>query len=124
MKSCAKPREEEQTNIIAKPGLRLSEAVPHFPGVISAPWADMGNTNVSVCGSNITRQFGNTTAFSAPAATHGRAFGIMPIPNEDEEQQCGHEVPCLGCDLSKQLAPVQNSCGDDWGQRGYFLDVV
>ena len=44
----------------------------------------------------------------------------MPIPNEDEEQRCGHKVPCLGCDLSKQLAPVQNSCGDDWGQRGYF----
>jgi hypothetical protein len=48
----------------------------------------------------------------------------MPIPNEDEdedeEQQRGHEAPCLGCDLSKQLAPVQNSCADDWRQRGYF----
>jgi C1A family cysteine protease len=46
--------------------------------------------------------------------------GIMPIPKENEEQQGGHEVLCLGYDLSKQLALIQNSWGAAWGQRGYF----
>jgi hypothetical protein len=46
--------------------------------------------------------------------------GIMPIPKPGEQQQGGHEVLCLGYDLPKQLALIQNSWGSGWGQRGYF----
>jgi C1A family cysteine protease len=46
--------------------------------------------------------------------------GIMPIPKRGEEQQGGHEVVCLGYDLEKQIALIQNSWGDGWGQKGYF----
>jgi C1A family cysteine protease len=46
--------------------------------------------------------------------------GVMPIPKPGEQQQGGHEVLCLGYDLAKQTALIQNSWGDDWGQRGYF----
>jgi hypothetical protein len=46
--------------------------------------------------------------------------GIMPVPQPGEEQQGGHEVLCLGYDMTKQLALMQNSWGDGWGQRGYF----
>jgi C1A family cysteine protease len=46
--------------------------------------------------------------------------GIMPIPKPGEEQQGGHEVLCLGYDYPNQLALIQNSWGDSWGQRGYF----
>jgi C1A family cysteine protease len=46
--------------------------------------------------------------------------GVMPIPNPGEPQQGGHEVLCLGYDLQNRLALIQNSWGDDWGQRGYF----
>jgi len=46
--------------------------------------------------------------------------GIMPVPQLSESQQGGHEVLCLGYDLPKQLALIQNSWGDSWGQRGYF----
>jgi C1A family cysteine protease len=46
--------------------------------------------------------------------------GIMPIPKAGEEQQGGHEVLCLGYDLSKEAALIQNSWGDGWGQKGYF----
>ena len=46
--------------------------------------------------------------------------GIMPIPKPGEEQQGGHEVLCLGYDLPKRLALIQNSWCDAWGQRGYF----
>jgi papain like protease len=53
--------------------------------------------------------------------------GIMPIPRPGERQQGGHEVLCLGYDLAKQLALIQNSWGEGWGQRGYFwmpFDVI
>ena len=43
--------------------------------------------------------------------------GIMPIPKPGEQQQGGHEVLCLGYDLSKQLALIQNSWGDGWGSE-------
>jgi C1A family cysteine protease len=46
--------------------------------------------------------------------------GIMPAPKPGEQQQGGHEVLCLGYDLAKQLALIQNSWGDGWGQKGYF----
>jgi C1A family cysteine protease len=46
--------------------------------------------------------------------------GMMPIPKSGEQQQGGHEVLCLGYDQTKQLALIQNSWGDGWGQRGYF----
>jgi len=46
--------------------------------------------------------------------------GIVPVPRPEEQQQGGHEVLCLGYDLPKQLALMQNSWGNDWGQRGYF----
>lgn len=46
--------------------------------------------------------------------------GIVPVPRPGEQQQGGHEVLCLGYDLPKQLALMQNSWGNDWGQRGYF----
>ena len=46
--------------------------------------------------------------------------GLMPIPLPGELPEGGHEVMCLGYDLPKQLALIQNSWGDAWGQRGYF----
>ena len=46
--------------------------------------------------------------------------GIMPVPKPGEPQQGGHEVLCLGYDIPRQLALIQNSWGEDWGQRGYF----
>jgi len=46
--------------------------------------------------------------------------GIMPIPTPSEQRQGGHEVLCLGYDLPRRLALIQNSWGDDWGQKGYF----
>jgi C1A family cysteine protease len=46
--------------------------------------------------------------------------GIMPIPQPGEQRQGGHEVLCLGYDQAKQVALIQNSWGDDWGERGYF----
>jgi C1A family cysteine protease len=46
--------------------------------------------------------------------------GIMPAPKPGERQQGGHEVLCLGYDRPKQLALLQNSWGDGWGQKGYF----
>ncbi len=53
--------------------------------------------------------------------------GVMPIPKLGEWQRGGHEVLCVGYDLPKQLALMQNSWGDGWGQGGYFwmpFDVV
>lgn len=46
--------------------------------------------------------------------------GIMLSPQSGEQEQGGHEVLCLGYDLPKQLALMQNSWGDGWGQHGYF----
>ena len=46
--------------------------------------------------------------------------GIVPIPQPGEQGLGGHEVLCLGYDLPKQLALMQNSWGSGWGQRGYF----
>lgn len=46
--------------------------------------------------------------------------GIMPIPKPGEQQQGGHEVLCLGYDFATQMALIQNSWGEDWGQQGYF----
>jgi C1A family cysteine protease len=46
--------------------------------------------------------------------------GLMPIPKPEELQPGGHEVLCVGYDMSKRLALMQNSWGDGWGQRGYF----
>jgi C1A family cysteine protease len=46
--------------------------------------------------------------------------GVMPIPQSGEQEQGGHEVLCLGYDMTRQLALMQNSWGDGWGQRGYF----
>ena len=48
------------------------------------------------------------------------ATGLMPIPKLGELQQGGHEVLCVGYDLPRQLALMQNSWGDAWGKRGYF----
>lgn len=48
------------------------------------------------------------------------ASGVMPVPKAGEERQGGHEVLCLGYDLPKQLALVQNSWGTGWGQKGFF----
>jgi C1A family cysteine protease len=53
--------------------------------------------------------------------------GIMPVPKRHEKRQGGHEVLCLGYDLAKRLALIQNSWGDGWGQKGYFwmpFDVI
>jgi hypothetical protein len=53
--------------------------------------------------------------------------GIMPIPKPGEAQQGGHEVLCVGYSLTNHMALIQNSWGDDWGQRGYFwmpLEVI
>lgn len=46
--------------------------------------------------------------------------GIMPIPQPGENEQGGHEVLCLGYDLARKLALIQNSWGDAWGQKGFF----
>ena len=46
--------------------------------------------------------------------------GIMPVPEPGESLLGGHEVLCLGYDLPKQLALIQNSWGDGWGIRGFF----
>ena len=41
--------------------------------------------------------------------------GVMPTPRVGEPPQGGHEVLCLGYDLPKQLALMQNSWGEAWG---------
>jgi C1A family cysteine protease len=46
--------------------------------------------------------------------------GITPIPNPDEQSEGGHEVLCLGYNLTNHRALIQNSWGDGWGERGYF----
>ena len=46
--------------------------------------------------------------------------GIVPSPQSDEPRQGGHAVLCLGYDFANQLALMQNSWGDGWGQEGYF----
>jgi C1A family cysteine protease len=46
--------------------------------------------------------------------------GVMPAPRVGEQPQGGHEVLCLGYDLPRQLALMQNSWGESWGQKGYF----
>jgi C1A family cysteine protease len=46
--------------------------------------------------------------------------GIVPSPQSDESRQGGHAVLCLGYDFANQLALMQNSWGDGWGQEGYF----
>jgi Papain family cysteine protease len=46
--------------------------------------------------------------------------GIMPIPKPNEQCLGGHETLCLGYDQSKQLALIQNSWSDSWGQKGFF----
>jgi C1A family cysteine protease len=46
--------------------------------------------------------------------------GIMTVPGAGEKVLGGHEVLCLGYDQTKQLALIQNSWGDSWGQKGYF----
>ncbi|MFZ0361446.1 MAG: C1 family peptidase [Terriglobales bacterium] len=46
--------------------------------------------------------------------------GIMPVPQVGEAEQGGHEVLCLGYDLGRKLALVQNSWGAEWGRKGYF----
>jgi len=46
--------------------------------------------------------------------------GVMPVPKPDEQEQGGHEALCLGYDLPRQLALMQNSWGESWGQKGYF----
>jgi C1A family cysteine protease len=46
--------------------------------------------------------------------------GIMPVPAPNERRLGGHEVLCLGYDRAQQLALIENSWGDVWGQRGYF----
>jgi Papain family cysteine protease len=56
-------------------------------------------------------------SFMTPAVAR---TGLVPTPKPGEQPQGGHEVLCLGYDLSKQLALVQNSWGDSWGQQGYF----
>ena len=46
--------------------------------------------------------------------------GIMPIPQPGEQVLGGHEVLCVGYDLPKRLALIQNSWSSSWGQRGFF----
>ncbi|HMB82775.1 MAG TPA: C1 family peptidase [Terriglobales bacterium] len=46
--------------------------------------------------------------------------GVMAVPKPGEPSDGGHEVLCLGYDLDKQLALIQNSLGGGWGQKGYF----
>jgi hypothetical protein len=53
--------------------------------------------------------------------------GVMQLPKPGKGQRGGHEVLCLGYDFPRQLALMQNSWGDGWGQRGYFwmpFDVI
>jgi C1A family cysteine protease len=46
--------------------------------------------------------------------------GIMPVPQQGEKVQGGHEVLCLGYDMTRMMALCQNSWGPNWGQGGYF----
>jgi C1A family cysteine protease len=80
--------------------------VPDFLSCLAdpTPWPVM--VGFTVYESFLSQQFADT--------------GIMPIPKPGEQQQGGHEVLCLGYDLAKRLALLQNSWGDGWGQKGYF----
>lgn len=46
--------------------------------------------------------------------------GIVPMPNDDENNLGGHAVCVVGYDLNRQVFIVRNSWGEEWGDKGYF----
>jgi hypothetical protein len=46
--------------------------------------------------------------------------GLMSVPGSGEMIMGGHEALCLGYDIPKQVAIMQNSWSDAWGDQGYF----
>jgi len=88
-------------------------SLPDFLSCLAdpTPWPVL--VGFTVCESFISHQVADT--------------GVMPTPKPGEGRYGGHEVLCLGYDFPNQLALMQNSWGDSWGQRGYFcmpLEVI
>lgn len=46
--------------------------------------------------------------------------GIMPIPKKTESLQGGHAVTIVGWSDAKKCFLIQNSWGENWGQKGLF----
>jgi C1A family cysteine protease len=46
--------------------------------------------------------------------------GRMSLPTQNDRVVGGHAVLCVGYDTVQQVFIVQNSWGDDWGDKGFF----
>ena len=46
--------------------------------------------------------------------------GNMVMPEEGEKQLGGHAIMAVGYDDDKKVFVIQNSWGEEWGDKGYF----
>lgn len=64
--------------------------------------------------------FGFNVYSSFMSGDWDRKTGIMPIPKKGEELRGGHACTIVGWSDSKKCFLIQNSWGEEWGQKGKF----